>query len=220
FLNWLINVNMLLFCVWVCGSPLRIFFIVMNEFCKRFSYYEMRTVLVVYFKYFLRWDEDLATSIYHTLVICVHCSVFQSSSLRTIIYLSVVYVIGQVAVDNITDSNRDGTPDNITFHVWVSVLQQLQITESQLYIYRAPLYCPWWVSSPLLWAPVWLPYGGDQFSETVTRQRRTFFSVFYLCINGGSLLSTIITPILRSRYIVQNMTFKSHKHVAMTVIKV
>lgn len=31
-------------------------------------------------------------------------------------------------------------------------------------------------------------------------QRRTFFSVFYLCINGGSLLSTIITPILRGRY--------------------
>ena len=32
------------------------------------------------------------------------------------------------------------------------------------------------------------------------KQRRTFFSVFYLCINGGSLLSTIITPILRGRY--------------------
>lgn len=31
-------------------------------------------------------------------------------------------------------------------------------------------------------------------------QRRTFFSVFYLCINGGSLLSTIITPILRGSY--------------------
>lgn len=29
------------------------------------------------------------------------------------------------------------------------------------------------------------------------KQRSTFFSVFYLCINGGSLLSTIITPILR-----------------------
>lgn len=32
------------------------------------------------------------------------------------------------------------------------------------------------------------------------QQRKTFFSVFYLCINGGSLLSTIITPILRGRY--------------------
>uniref|UniRef100_A0A3Q1HQA5 Solute carrier family 15 member 1-like n=1 Tax=Acanthochromis polyacanthus TaxID=80966 RepID=A0A3Q1HQA5_9TELE len=31
------------------------------------------------------------------------------------------------------------------------------------------------------------------------KQRRTFFSVFYLCINGGSLLSTIITPILRAQ---------------------
>lgn len=32
------------------------------------------------------------------------------------------------------------------------------------------------------------------------RQRSTFFSVFYLCINGGSLLSTIITPILRGEW--------------------
>lgn len=32
------------------------------------------------------------------------------------------------------------------------------------------------------------------------RQRGTFFSVFYLCINGGSLLSTIITPILRGTH--------------------
>lgn len=29
------------------------------------------------------------------------------------------------------------------------------------------------------------------------KQRGTFFSIFYLSINAGSLLSTIITPILR-----------------------
>lgn len=40
-----------------------------------------------------------------------------------------------------------------------------------------------------------LPYFSVQ-----EKQRSTFFSVFYLCINGGSLLSTIITPILRGRY--------------------
>jgi len=31
------------------------------------------------------------------------------------------------------------------------------------------------------------------------KQRSTFFSIFYLSINAGSLLSTIITPILRGR---------------------
>ncbi|KAJ8389778.1 hypothetical protein AAFF_G00114840 [Aldrovandia affinis] len=52
----------------VCGYPLSIFFIVVNEFCERFSYYGMRAVLVLYFKYFLKWDDDLSTSIYHTFV--------------------------------------------------------------------------------------------------------------------------------------------------------
>ncbi|KAM7380497.1 hypothetical protein PAMP_003788 [Pampus punctatissimus] len=42
-------------------------------------------------------------------------------------------------------------------------------------------------------------FGGDQFSDHQEKQRRTFFSVFYLCINGGSLMSTIITPILRAQ---------------------
>uniref|UniRef100_A0A672REZ0 Uncharacterized protein n=1 Tax=Sinocyclocheilus grahami TaxID=75366 RepID=A0A672REZ0_SINGR len=48
-----------------CGYPISIFFIVVNEFCERFSYY---AVLVLYFRYFLHWDDDLATSIYHAFV--------------------------------------------------------------------------------------------------------------------------------------------------------
>ncbi|KAJ3584589.1 hypothetical protein NHX12_015084 [Muraenolepis orangiensis] len=35
--------------------------------------------------------------------------------------------------------------------------------------------------------------------ECVEKQRSTFFSIFYLSINAGSLLSTIITPILRAQ---------------------
>lgn len=41
---------------------------------------------------------------------------------RTIIYLSVVYAVGQVVmavstIHDITDADRDGTPDNFTFHM-------------------------------------------------------------------------------------------------------
>lgn len=41
---------------------------------------------------------------------------------RTIVYLSIVYTAGQVvlavsAIHDITDTNRDGTPDNMTFHM-------------------------------------------------------------------------------------------------------
>lgn len=43
---------------------------------------------------------------------------------RTIVYLSIVYTVGQVilavsAIHDITDKNKDGTPDDITLHMWV-----------------------------------------------------------------------------------------------------
>lgn len=52
---------------------------------------------------------------------CVH-----TSPPRTIIYLSIVYTLGQVAmavsaIHDITDTDKDGTPDDMTFHMWVSV---------------------------------------------------------------------------------------------------
>ncbi|NWT15756.1 S15A1 protein, partial [Vireo altiloquus] len=41
-------------------------------------------------------------------------------------------------------------------------------------------------------------FGGDQFEDDQEKQRSTFFSLFYLAINAGSLLSTIVTPNLRA----------------------
>ncbi|TNN43608.1 Solute carrier family 15 member 1 [Liparis tanakae] len=106
---------------------------------------------------------------------------------RTIIYLSIVYAVGQVtmavsAVHDITDTNQDGTPDDMTFHVVLSMVGLLLIALGTGGI-----------------KPCVAAFGGDQFGEHQEKQRRTFFSVFYLCINGGSLLSTIITPILRAQ---------------------
>ncbi|KAM8748670.1 solute carrier family 15 member 1 [Acanthopagrus schlegelii] len=179
----------------IFGYPISIFFIVVNEFCERFSYYGMRAVLVLYFKYFLRWDNDLATSIYHTFVALCYLTPILGAivadswlgKFKTIIYLSIVYAIGQVAmavsaIHDITDVDRDGTPDNMTFHVAMSMVGLFLIALGTGGI-----------------KPCVAAFGGDQFSEHQDKQRRTFFSVFYLCINGGSLLSTIITPILRAQ---------------------
>uniref|UniRef100_A0A3B4ZSJ8 Solute carrier family 15 member 1-like n=1 Tax=Stegastes partitus TaxID=144197 RepID=A0A3B4ZSJ8_9TELE len=179
----------------VFGYPLSIFFIVVNEFCERFSYYGMRAVLVLYFKYFLLWDDDLATSIYHTFVALCYLTPILGAivadswlgKFKTIIYLSIVYAIGQVAmavsaIHDITDTDRDGKPDNMTFHVALSMVGLLLIALGTGGI-----------------KPCVAAFGGDQFSDSQDKQRRTFFSVFYLCINGGSLLSTIITPIIRAQ---------------------
>lgn len=42
-------------------------------------------------------------------------------------------------------------------------------------------------------------FGGDQFSSDQTHLLQSFFSVFYFAINAGSLLSMLITPVLRGK---------------------
>uniref|UniRef100_A0A668A043 Solute carrier family 15 member 1 n=1 Tax=Myripristis murdjan TaxID=586833 RepID=A0A668A043_9TELE len=178
-----------------CTSIHDIFFIVVNEFCERFSYYGMRAVLVLYFKYFLKWDDDLATSIYHAFVALCYLTPILGAivadswlgKFKTIIYLSIVYAIGQIvmavsAIHDITDTDRNGTPDNMVFHVALSMIGLFLIAVGTGGI-----------------KPCVSAFGGDQFDASQDKQRSTFFSVFYLCINAGSLLSTIITPILRAQ---------------------
>uniref|UniRef100_A0A8D3C7N9 Solute carrier family 15 member 1b n=1 Tax=Scophthalmus maximus TaxID=52904 RepID=A0A8D3C7N9_SCOMX len=179
----------------VCGYPISIFFIVVNEFCERFSYYGMRAVLVLYFKYFLRWDDDFATTIYHTFVALCYLTPILGAivadswlgKFKTIVYLSIVYTLGQIimavsAIHDITDTNKDGTPDNMTVHVALSMVGLMLIALGTGGI-----------------KPCVAAFGGDQFEDHQEKQRSTFFSIFYLSINAGSLLSTVITPILRAQ---------------------
>ncbi|XP_053354640.1 solute carrier family 15 member 1b isoform X1 [Clarias gariepinus] len=178
-----------------CGYPISIFFIVVNEFCERFSYYGMRAVLVLYFRYFLHWDDDFATTIYHTFVaLCYLMPILGAivadswlGKFKTIVYLSIVYTIGQgvmavSAIHDITDSNKDGSPDSMTFHVALSMVGLMLIAFGTGGI-----------------KPCVAAFGGDQFEDHQDKQRSTFFSIFYLSINAGSLLSTVITPILRAQ---------------------
>ncbi|XP_029023368.1 solute carrier family 15 member 1b [Betta splendens] len=182
-------------CVTILGYPISIFFIVVNEFCERFSYYGMRAVLVLYFKYFLQWDDDFATTIYHTFVALCYLTPILGAivadswlgKFKTIVYLSIVYALGQIvmavsAIHDITDTNRDGTPDNMGVHVALSMIGLLLIALGTGGI-----------------KPCVAAFGGDQFQDDQEKQRSTFFSIFYLSINAGSLLSTIITPILRAQ---------------------
>ncbi|KAF4111991.1 solute carrier family 15 member 1b [Onychostoma macrolepis] len=176
------------------GYPISIFFIVVNEFCERFSYYGMKTVLVLYFKYFIGWDNDFSTTIYHTFVALCYLTPILGAIIadswlgkfKTIVYLSIVYTIGQVilaisTIHDITDTNKDGTPDNMTFHIAMSMLGLMLIALGTGGI-----------------KPCVAAFGGDQFEDHQEKQRSTFFSIFYLSINAGSLLSTLITPILRA----------------------
>ncbi|KAK2118858.1 hypothetical protein P7K49_000244 [Saguinus oedipus] len=175
------------------GYPLSIFFIVVNEFCERFSYYGMRALLILYFTNFIRWDDNLSTAIYHTFVALCYLTPILGALIadswlgkfKTIVSLSIVYTIGQVvlsvsSITDLTDHNHDGTPDSLPVHVALSMVGLALIALGTGGI-----------------KPCVSAFGGDQFEEGQERQRNRFFSIFYLAINAGSLLSTIITPMLR-----------------------
>ncbi|XP_051705839.2 solute carrier family 15 member 1 isoform X2 [Oryctolagus cuniculus] len=175
------------------GYPLSIFFIVVNEFCERFSYYGMRALLILYFRNFIGWDDNLSTVIYHTFVALCYLTPILGALIadawlgkfKTIVWLSIVYTIGQAvtslsSVNELTDNNHDGTPDSLPVHVAVCMIGLLLIALGTGGI-----------------KPCVSAFGGDQFEEGQEKQRNRFFSIFYLAINAGSLLSTIITPMLR-----------------------
>ncbi|NXL13458.1 S15A1 protein, partial [Setophaga kirtlandii] len=175
--------------------PLSIFFIVINEFCERFSYYGMKAVLTLYFTRFLHWDGNFATAIYHTFVALCYLTPILGAIIadswlgkfKTILYLSIVYAIGQTvlsvgSINDLTDHNQDGSPDAIAVNVALSMVGFVLIAFGTGGI-----------------KPCVSAFGGDQFEEDQEKQRSTFFSLFYLSINAGSLLSTLITPTIRGK---------------------
>ncbi|KAM7065968.1 solute carrier family 15 member 1 [Acridotheres tristis] len=172
------------------GFPLSIFFIVINEFCERFSYYGMKAVLTLYFTRFLRWEDNFATAIYHTFVALCYLTPILGAIIadswlgkfKTILYLSIVYAIGQavLSVGSISELTG-GSANNLAPNIALSMIGLILIALGTGGI-----------------KPCVSAFGGDQFEENQERQRGTFFSLFYLSINAGSLLSTLITPTLRA----------------------
>ncbi|KAK2850152.1 hypothetical protein Q7C36_008935 [Tachysurus vachellii] len=164
--------------------PLSISFIVVNEFCERFSYYGMKAVLTLYFIHYLHWSNNFSTAIYHAFSsLCYFTPILGAiiadswlGKFKTIIYLSIVYVLGHVvkslgAIPDVGDNSA---------HIGLAMFGLILIAFGTGGI-----------------KPCVAAFGGDQFEEQHTEERRKFFSIFYMAINAGSVLSTIITPILR-----------------------
>nr|BAB31192.1 unnamed protein product [Mus musculus] len=164
--------------------PLSIAFIVVNEFCERFSYYGMKAVLTLYFLYFLHWNEDTSTSVYHAFSsLCYFTPILGAAiadswlgKFKTIIYLSLVYVLGHVFKSLGAIPILGGK----MLHTILSLVGLSLIALGTGGI-----------------KPCVAAFGGDQFEEEHAEARTRYFSVFYLSINAGSLISTFITPMLR-----------------------
>ncbi|KAG5684402.1 hypothetical protein PVAND_013637 [Polypedilum vanderplanki] len=95
--------------------PKSIAFIVSNEFCERFNFYGMRTILVLYMTIKLGYSDNTATVLFHIFTSLVYFfpvmgAVIADSFLgkfRTILYLSCVYAIGSRWTFQATRMNGD-----------------------------------------------------------------------------------------------------------------
>lgn len=164
--------------------PKSVFFIISNEFCERFSFYGMRTVLTLYLMDKLKYSSNTSTAIYHGFVMMAYFfplvgAILADSWLgkfRTIFYLSIVYTAGQILL-TLTAAPPIGLAP-MAFSILSLVLISIGTGGIK---------------------PCVVAFGGDQFVlPQQAKYLSTYFSIFYFSINSGSLISSFLTPLLRS----------------------
>ncbi|KAI6195904.1 hypothetical protein M3Y94_01044100 [Aphelenchoides besseyi] len=171
-------------CEMIRAWPKTTILIVGNEFCERFSYYGMRTVLTLYLINILLYSENQATIIYNTFTgLCYLTPLIGSiiadgyiGRFKTIMYFIIFYTIGQLllAVSSIMHPS-------VKAHPYVDLIALGIIAFGTGGI-----------------KPCVSAFGGDQFDVHQVRMIAIYFSVFYFSINAGSMVSTFVAPIFRA----------------------
>jgi len=166
-------------------------FIIGNEAAERFSFYGMRTILVVFMAQFLRYmdgsggrtvSDTEAVEYYHQFTSWVYftpllgallADVF-SGKYRTILWLSIVYCLGHAALACMGTFGNSG----------------------------------WWLFAGLSLIclgsggikPCVSAHVGDQFGKRNHHLLSRIYNWFYFSINFGSFFSTLLTPWLLEKH--------------------
>jgi len=165
--------------------PKGIPYIIGNELAERFSYYGMRAILVVFMTQHLMssgklnpMSENEATTYYHLFSMANYFFPIVGAILsdviwgkyKTIISLSIVYVLGHLALA--IDESRLGLTIGLTL---------IAIGAGGI--------------KPCVSAHV-----GDQFEEKNKSLLENIFGYFYFSINLGAAVSTLLIPVLLEKY--------------------
>ncbi|KAI4482599.1 hypothetical protein M0804_008452 [Polistes exclamans] len=151
---------------------------------SKLSENEIEAVLTLYLGNTLNYDDSTSTVIYHVFTMFVYFfpifgAILADSLLgkfRTIFYVSIIYAVGQ-------------------FLLSLSAVPSIGIPAREIALLGLFLIA---LGSGGI-KPCVAAFGGDQFILPQQQQQLSnFFSVFYFSINSGSLISSFLTPILRS----------------------
>ncbi|CAG2116656.1 unnamed protein product, partial [Medioppia subpectinata] len=147
--------------------PRSVPFIIVNEFCERFSYFGMRAILVIFFTQIIGYNEDVSTEYFHLFSMAAYFTPIFGAIIAdaylgkyiTIFSLSLVYAIGCIVLSYSAVAEK-------SWIMWIGLIS------------------------------IAVAFGGDQFGPGQEKQLAKFFSFFYMAINAGGLLSTFVTPIM------------------------
>lgn len=157
----------------VKGFPPQIKYIVWNEACERYSYYGMRSILVIFLTQYLLISKADATADYHLFagacylfpILGAYISDRFWGKYKTILYLSLVYCLG---------------------HAFLALFEH---DKTGFYWGLGLIALGSGGIKPCVSAHV-----GDQFRPSQKQQLKKVFDLFYWMINFGSFFSTLITP--------------------------
>ena len=166
--------------------PKGIPYIIGNELAERFSFYGMKAILIVFMTQYLMdsngnpdlmnktdatfWYHIFTTAVYFTPILGAIISDAFLGKYKTILLLSIIYCLGHFTLA--IDETRLG----------------LLIGLSLISIGVGGI-------KPCVSAHV-----GDQFGKTNSHLLEKVFSWFYLSINVGAAISSLLTPILLNKY--------------------
>lgn len=160
-------------------------YILSNEVAERFSYYGMRTILVIFMTRYLMsadgsldlmteaqakvWYHNFSSAVYFTPIFGALLADIFLGKYRTILGLSVVYCLGHLALA--LDDTRTGLAVGLTL---------IAIGSGGI-------------------KPCVSAHLGDQFGERNGHLLSRAYSFFYFGINLGAMVSTLLTPLLLDR---------------------
>jgi len=160
-------------------GPPSVKYIIVNEACERYSFYALRSILLLYLTDELGFSDDMGMTVVSAMIMTAYFSPLLGGFIadnywgkfRTIVVFSIFYIISAACL----------AASAINFTWWMALLGLFGIGMATGGI-----------------KPCISSFGADQFHVQDTESVATFFSVFYMSINIASFCSTIVTPIIRS----------------------
>ncbi|XP_022182964.1 peptide transporter family 2-like isoform X1 [Myzus persicae] len=165
--------------------PKSTWFLVINEFCERFTFFGLKTVLILYLTKILKLDGDQSTIIYHSFIFLSYfvplpCAILGDSywgKFKTIVYLSAIYVLGCIVLTGASIANMFSLDVQKIFAFFGLFLISMGTGGVKTCNFA---------------------FGGDQFQLPQQEKYLQYFTTkFALAVYIGSLFSTFLMPELR-----------------------